>query len=81
MSATLRIVHVLGTSKIVANAVSRDNVLYVSGNAQVGGNNLVASIDSSGYVKGSTMQTNTFNALNTNHIFFVIMYLMSSLIL
>ena len=66
MSGTLRIGHVLGTSKIVLNAVSSDKDFYVSGDAQVGGNHLVASLDSSGYIKGSNIQSNTFNALNTN---------------
>ena len=34
------------------------------------GNHLVASLDSSGYIKGSNIQSNTFNALNTNDILF-----------
>ena len=70
MAGTLRIGHVLGTSKIVLNAVSSDNDFYVKGDAQVGGNHLVASLDSSGYIKGSNIQTNTFNALNLNDILF-----------
>ena len=64
MAGTLRIGHVLGTSKIVSNAVSSDKDFYVNGDAQVGGNHLVASLDSSGYIKGSNIQSNTFNALN-----------------
>ena len=79
MSGTLRIVHALGTSKIILSAVSSDKDFYVNGNAQVGGNHLVASIDSSAYIKGSNVQTNTFYALNTNDILFVTMYLMPSL--
>ena len=63
MAGTLRIGHVLGTSKIVLNAVSSDKDFFVNGDAQVGGNHLVASLDSSGYIKGSNIQSNTFNAL------------------
>ena len=70
MAGTLRIGHVLGTSKIVLNAVSSDKDFYVNGDAQVGGNHLVASLDSSGYIKGSNIQSNTFNALNLNDILF-----------
>ena len=70
MAGTLRIGHVLGTSKIVLNAVSSDKDFYVNGDAQVGGNHLVASLDNSGYIKGSNIQSNTFNALNLNNIFF-----------
>ena len=66
----LRIGHVLGTSKIVLNAVSSDREFYVSGDAKINGNLSVASLDSSGYIKGSNIQTNTFNALNVNDIFF-----------
>ena len=68
MAGTLRIGHVLGTSKIVLNAVSSDKDFYVNGDAQAGGNHLVASLDSSGYIKGSNIQSNTFNALNLNDI-------------
>ena len=70
MAGTLRIGHILGTSKIILNAVSSDKDFYVNGDAQIGGNHLVASLDSSGYIKGSNIQTNTFNALNTNDILF-----------
>ena len=70
MAGTLRIGHVLGTSKIILNAVSSDKDFYVNGDAQVGGNHLVASLDNSGYIKGSNIQSNTFNALNLNNIFF-----------
>ena len=70
MTGTLRIGHILGTSKIILNAVSSDKDFYVNGDAQVGGNHLVASLDSSGYIKGSNIQSNTFNALNTNDILF-----------
>ena len=70
MAGTLRLGYVLGTSKIVLNAVSSDKDFYVNGDAQVGGNHLVASLDSSGYIKGSNIQSNTFNALNLNDILF-----------
>ena len=70
MTGTLRIGHILGTSKIILNAVSSDKDFYVNGDAQIGGNHLVASLDSSGYIKGSNIQSNTFNALNTNDILF-----------
>ena len=51
ISGVLRIGHVLGTSKIILNAVSSDKDVYVNGDAQVNGNHLVASLDSSGYIK------------------------------
>ena len=60
MSGTLRIVHVLGTSKIILNVVSSDKGFYVNGDAQVGGNHLVASIDSSAYIKGVNVKTNKY---------------------
>ena len=70
MTGTLRIGHILGTSKIILNAVSSDKDFYVNGDAQIGGNHLVASLDSSGYIKGSNIQSNIFNTLNTNDILF-----------
>ena len=70
MSGTLRIGHLAGTSKIILNAVSSDKDFYVDGDAQIGGNHLVASLDSSGYIKGSNIQSNTFNSLNANDIVF-----------
>jgi len=70
MAGTLRIGHILGTSKIILDAVSSDKDFYVNGDAQIGGNHLVASLDSSGYIKGSNIQTNTYDALNTNDILF-----------
>ena len=70
MSGTLRLGHLAGTSKIILNAVSSHKDFYVNGDAQIGGNHLVASLDSSGYIKGSNIQSNTFNALNTNDIVF-----------
>ena len=70
MAGTLRIGHVAGTSKIILNAVSSDKDFYVDGDSEINGNHLVASLDSSGYIKGSNIQSNTFNALNTNDIVF-----------
>ena len=70
MEGTLNIGSVGGTSKITINAVSSSKYFYVNGDAQVLGNHLVASLDSSGYIKGSNIQSNTFNALNTNDILF-----------
>ena len=70
MSGTLRIGHVLGTSKIILNAVSSDKDFYVNGDSQVLGNLTVSSLDSTGYINVQSIQTNTFNALNTNDILF-----------
>ena len=70
MEGTLDIGSVGGTSKIFINAVSSDKDFYVNADAQVLGNHLVASLDSTGYIKGSNIQTNTFNALNLNNILF-----------
>ena len=70
MAGTLRIGHVAGTSKIILNAVSSDKDFYVDGDSEINGNHLVASLDSTGYIKGSNIQLNTFNALNTNDIVF-----------
>ena len=66
MAGTLRIGHIAGTSKIILNAVSSGKDFYVNGDAQVGGNHLVASLDSTGYIKGPNIQSNTFNALNAD---------------
>ena len=70
MEGTLNIGSVGGTSKIIINAVSSSKDFYVNGDAQILGNHLVASLDSSGYIKGSNIQSNTFNALNLNDILF-----------
>ena len=70
MEGILNIGSVGGTSKIIINAVSSSKDFYVNGDAQILGNHLVASLDSSGYIKGSSIQTNTFNALNLNDILF-----------
>ena len=70
MAGTLRIGHLAGTSKIILNAVSSDKSFYVNGDSEINGNHLVSSLDSTGYIKGSNIQSNTFNALNTKDIFF-----------
>ena len=70
MSGVLRLGHVLGTSKIILNVVSSDKDFYVNGDSEVNGNLLVASLDSSAHIKGSNIQSNTFNALNVNEILF-----------
>ena len=70
IEGTLRLGSVGGTSKIIINAVSSSKDFYVNGDAQILGNHLVASLDSSGYIKGSNIQSNTFNALDLNDILF-----------
>ena len=70
MEGTLNIGSVGGTSKIIINAVSSDKSFYVNGDGEINGNHFVASLDSSSYIKGSNIQSNTFNALNTNDILF-----------
>lgn len=59
-----------GLSKIILNGVASDKDFYVNGDAQVLGNHLVASLDSTGYVKGTSLISNIVNADNTNDIFF-----------
>ena len=70
MEGTLNIGSVGGTSKIIINAVSSSKVFYVNGDAQVLGNHLVNSLDSTAYIKGASLITNTFNTDNLNDIFF-----------
>ena len=70
MSGTLRLGHIDGLSKIILNGVASSKNFYVNGDGEINGNHLVASLDSSGYIKGSNIQSNTFNALNTNDILF-----------
>ena len=70
MSGTLRLGHIDGLSKIILNGVASSKDFYVNGDGEVNGNHLVASLDSSGYIKGSNIQSNTFNALNLNDILF-----------
>ena len=70
ISGTLRLGHIDGLSKIILNGVASSKDFYVNGDSEINGNHLVASLDSSGYIKGSNIQSNTFNALNTNDILF-----------
>jgi len=71
MDGTLRIGHITGNSKIILNSVgSNGKDFYVNGDAQILGNMTVSSLDSTGYINVDSIQTNTFNALNTNDIFF-----------
>ena len=70
ISGTLRLGHIDGLSKIILNGVASSKDFYVNGDGKINGNYLVASLDSSGYIKGSNIQSNTFNVLNTNNIFF-----------
>ena len=70
MNGILRIGHITGTSKIILNAVSSTKDFYVNGDSQVLGNLTVSSLDSTGYINVQSIQTNTFNALNTNDILF-----------
>ena len=68
MSGTLRLGHIDGLSKIILNGVASSKDFCVNGDSEISSNLLVASLDSSGYIKGSNIQTNTFNALNTDDI-------------
>ena len=70
MEGTLRLGSVGGTSKIIVNALSSTKDFYVNGDAQVLGNHLVASLDSTSYIKGTNIITNTINADNLNDIYF-----------
>ena len=70
MSGTLRLGHIDGLSKIILNGVASSRDFYVNGDGEINGNHLVASLDSSGYIKGSNIQSSTFNALNLNDILF-----------
>ena len=70
MSGTLRLGHIDGLSKINLNGVASSKDFYGNGDSEISSNLLVASLDSSGYIKGLNIQSNTFNALNTNDIIF-----------
>ena len=71
MSGTLRLGSVDGLSKIILNAVgSNGKDFYVNGDSQVLGNLTVSSLDSTGYINVNSIQTNTYNTLNTNDILF-----------
>ena len=70
IEGTLRLGSVNGASKIIVNALSSTKDFYVNGDSQVLGNHLVASLDSTGYIKGTNIISNTINADNLNDIFF-----------
>ena len=70
ISGILRLGHIDGLSKIILNGVASSKDFYVNGDGEINGNYLVASLDSSGYIKDSNIQSNTFNVLNTNNILF-----------
>ena len=52
MSGTLRLGHIDGLSKIILNGVASSKYFYVNGDGEISSNLLVASLDSSGYIKG-----------------------------
>ena len=71
MNGVLRIGNITGTSKIILNAEgSNGKDFYVNGDAQVLGNLTVLSLDSTGYIKVDSIQSNTYNTLNTDDILF-----------
>ena len=70
MEGTLTIGSVGGASKIIVNALSSTKDFYVNGDAQVLGNHLVQSLDSTSYIKGTNLISNIINADNLNDIFF-----------
>ena len=71
MNGTLRLGSADGLSKIILNAVgSNGKDFYVNGDSQILGNLTVSSLDSTGYINVNSIQTNTYNTLNTNDIFF-----------
>ena len=70
IEGTLRLGSVNGVSKIIVNALSSTKDFYVNGDSQVLGNHLVQSLDSTSYIKGTNLISNTINADNVNDIFF-----------
>ena len=70
IEGTLRLGSVNGVSKIIINALSSTKDFYVNGDAQVLGNHLVQSLDSTSFIKGTNLISNTINANNLNDIFF-----------
>ena len=70
IEGTLRLGSVNGVSKIIVNALSSTKDFYVNGDSQVLGNHLVQSLDSTSYIKGTNLISNTLNADNLNDIFF-----------
>ena len=70
MEGTLNIGSVNGTSKIVLNSVGDNGKdFYVNGDSQILGNHLVASLDSTSYIKGTNLIASTINADNVNDIY------------
>ena len=59
MEGTLNIGSAGGTSKIIINALSSTKDFYCNGDAQVLGNHLVQSLDSTSYIKGTNLISNT----------------------
>ena len=57
MSGTLRLGHIDGLSKIILNGVASRKDFYVNGDGEKSSNLLVASLDSSGYIKGLNIQS------------------------
>ena len=71
ISGVMRLGHLDGLSKIILNADgSNGKDFYVNGDAQVLGNLTVLSLDSTGYIKVDSIQSNTYNTLNTDDILF-----------
>ena len=71
MEGTLRLGSVNGVSKIILNSVGDNGKdFYVNGDSQVLGNLEVASLDSTSYIKGTNLISNTINADNSNDIYF-----------
>ena len=71
ISGVMRLGHIDGLSKIILNADgSNGKDFYVNGNSQILGNLTVLSLDSTGYIKVDSIQSNTYNTLNTNDILF-----------
>ena len=70
MCQELGLGHIDGLSKIILNAVASDKDFYVNGDAQILGSLTVSSLDSTGYINVNSIQTNTYNALNTSDILF-----------
>ena len=71
ITGMLRLGHISGNSQIMLNAVSSAKDFYVNGNAEINGNHLVNSLDSSGYIKGTSLITNTINTNNINDVVFL----------
>ena len=68
MSGTLRIGHVLGTSKIILNALSSTKDFYVNGDSQFNGNLIASSINSNGYIQGGSLLTTEIDTNGNNNL-------------